>query len=178
MKRCSFMFALVLSMLFSAQMANAQAKGYAGVLAGFSVPDAENTGGRLAYGLLGGARLDGEWGFGAYFLTSSQKESVAGVKFDFDYSLYGLEGSFHMEGVADGAFVAARVGMAKVDQGTENYSPLAWGLAAGYDYFFSENMSGGLEAGFMNVQGKNKTALLELKSFTMLNFLASFKFWF
>ena len=177
MKRYSVLFALILSSLFSASIASAQAKGYAGVLAGFSVPDAEDTSGRPILGILGGARLDGEWGFGGYYLTSSNEESAAGVDFDFDYSIYGMEGSFHMEGVADGAFVAARVGMAKVEVAGESFSPFAWGLGIGYDYFFNENMSGGLEAGFLNVQGKKKGAL-ELDSFTMLNFLAAVKFWF
>jgi opacity protein-like surface antigen len=180
MKRFSLLFVLALSFLFTGHIASAQAKGYAGVTAGFSVPDADDTSGRPMFGVVGGARLDGEWGFGGFYMMSSKEESADGNDFDFDYSIYGIEGSFHMEGIADGAFVAARVGLAKVEVGsagaTENYSPFAWGIGLGYDYFFTEQFSAGLEAGMMNVQGADGTP--DLDSFTMINFLVAAKMWF
>lgn len=168
--------ALVATMT-TASFAQAQAKGYAGVIAGLSVPDADDTSARPAFGVLGGARLDGEFGLGAYFLTSSKEESVGGVDADFNYSLYGLEGSFHFEGVADGAYIAARVGLAKVKAGTSEISPLAWGLNFGYDHFLNEMFSIGIDAGFMAVQG-DKDGAASVDGFTMLNFLVAAKMWF
>lgn len=181
MKKLWLLPALVF--LFAGSIASAQAKGYAGVMAGMSVPDYEDTSARPAFGILGGARLDGEWGFGGFYLMSNKKESVNNVDVDFDYSLYGIEGSFHMEGVADGAYIAARVGLAKVETGVgtakSNYSPMVWGIHAGYDHFFTENFSAGIEAGFMSVAAENKSPpKADLDSFTMINFLVATKFWF
>lgn len=177
MIRSLMLFTAVLATMLSANFAHAQAKGYAGVLVGLSVPDADDTSARPAYGVLGGARLDGEFGLGGYYISSAKEETINNNKADFNYSLYGIEGSFHFEGVADGAYVAARVGLAKVKAGSENYSPLAWGLNFGYDYFLKENFSLGIEAGFMSVQGENKTTQ-DLDGFTMLNFLVAAKMWF
>jgi hypothetical protein len=180
MRSLLVMMTLLLS-LVGTQSAHAQAKGYVGLLVGLSVPDADDTSARPMYGVMGGARLDGEFGLGAFFLTASKEETIDGTKADFNYSLYGLEGSFHFEGVADGAFVAARVGLAKVKQGfpagSENFSPLVWGIGFGYDYFLSEKFSLGAEAGFMSVQGESKTPN-DLDGFTMLNFLVAAKMWF
>jgi hypothetical protein len=166
------------SSAFGIEYASAQTGGYIGGVAGFSVPDYEDTSARPMFGILGGARLDGEWGLGAYYLTSSKEESMNGSDVDFNYTIYGLEGSYHFEGVADNAYLAARVGMAKVKGGTENYSPLAWGLHFGYDFPLREALTLGIEAGFMSVQGDDKSNGQNLDGFTMLNFLAAVKFWF
>src|SRR5690606_16315188 len=100
-----------------------QAKGYLGVQAGISVPDYDDTSSRLAYGFVGGARLDGEFGIGAYYLDSSKEEDVAGTEIDFNYQLYGFEGTYHFEGAADGAYVGARIGVSKVKVGNTEISP-------------------------------------------------------
>jgi len=159
----------------------AQAKGYLGGFAGMSVPDYDDTSARLAYGVLGGARLDGEWGFGGFFLSSSKEEEANGQKSDFNYNLYGIEGSYHFEGVADGAYFGARVGIAKVDikaTTTRSYSPMVWGIHLGYDYFFNDNASFGVEAGYMNVEKESSATKGDLKSFGMINFALTGKFWF
>lgn len=172
-------FATMLTLFSTA--AFAQAKGYAGAVGGFSVPDAEDSSGRPIFGAVAGARLDGELGLGAYFLTSSKKETINGSKTDFDYSMFGIEGSFHFEGIADGAFVALRMGLAKIKAGSANISPFSYGLGFGYDYFFNDNMSVGIDAGFMSVQKGSDTVngvSVEQKAFNMLNFMAALKFWF
>ena len=159
----------------------AQAKGYVGVVGGFSVPDAEDTSGRPLFGAMAGSRLDGELGLGGYFLSSSKKEKINSVDADFNYSLYGIEGSFHFEGVAEGAFVALRMGMAKIKAGDGNFSPFSYGLGFGYDHFFTPNVSIGIDAGFMSVQKDNDTVngvSVTMKAFNMLNFLVAAKFWF
>lgn len=168
------------SLLISVCMAApavAQAKGYAGVLVGMSVPDYDDTSARPIFGFLGGARLDGELGIGGFYLTSSKDETINNQETKFNYDLYGLEGSFHFEGVADGAYIAARVGLAKVSTAAKNYSPMVWGINFGYDYFIKESFSLGAEGGFMSVASEKKGAF-ELDKFTMLNFLVAAKFWF
>lgn len=170
-----FSVCLLLSLLASNSV-HAQAKGYVGGLLGFSVPDYDHTSGRPGFGVIGGARLDGELGVGAFYITSSKEETNAGTKFKFDYSFYGLEGSFHFENIADGAFVAARVGLGKVDVGSNNISPFVWGLNFGYDYYLNEKFSLGIDAGFMNAQGGDD-GNTHIKGFTALDFLVAAKLW-
>ncbi len=157
--------------------AMAQAKAYVGGGIGMSVPNADDTSARPIMGIFGGARLDGEIGIGGFYYTSSKDETIAGVDTKFNYDLYGLEGSWHFEGIADGAFVAARLGLAKVKAFGLNYSPMTWGIAAGYDYFINEHFSLGAEGGFMSVMNENKSTR-DLDGFLTLNFLVAGKFWF
>lgn len=159
----------------------AQAKGYVGAIGGFSVPDAEDTSGRPIFGAVVGSRLDGELGLGGYFLSSSKKEKINSVDADFDYALYGIEGSFHFEGIADGAFVALRMGLAKIKVGEANMSPFSYGLGFGYDHFINEAFSVGIDAGFMSVQKSSDNVngvSADQKAFNMLNFMVAAKFWF
>ncbi len=155
----------------------AQAKGYLGVQGGMSVPDADDTSSRLGYGAVGGARLDGEFGIGAYYLNSSKEESVNGTDVDFNYQLYGFEGTFHFEGVADGGYVGLRVGISKVEVGGIEFSPTSYGALFGYDYFVNDNWSVGLEGSYMRVEGDDKDGR-DLDGFSTLQLLASTKVWF
>lgn len=156
----------------------AQAKGYVGATAGLSVPNYDDTSSRLAFGVIGGARLDGELGFGAYFLTSSKEEDVSGTKVDFNYALYGIEGSFHFEGVADGAYIGLRVGTTKLDVGTTfNSSPTHFGLVFGYDKFLNDNFSLGVEGSWMSIEESSDSGL-KAEGFQALNFNLAAKFWF
>lgn len=181
MKSMYKIIAMVFLSLAVSPMANAQAKGYLGGFLGMSIPDYDDTSARPMFGLLGGARLDGEWGLGGFYLSSSQEEDVNGTKFDFNYQIYGFDGTFHLEGVADGAYVGARLGFAKLEVGSVSVSPMAWGLHFGYDHFFTENFSAGVEAGFMSVEGDSDTVgttTVTTDGFTLLNFAATGKFWF
>ncbi len=173
-------YILVLLAMCSAP-ALAQAKGYVGAIGGFSVPDAEDTSGRPIFGAVAGSRLDGELGLGGYFLSSAKKEKVNNVDVDFEYALYGIEGSFHFEGIADGAFVALRMGLAKIKVGDANMSPFSYGLGFGYDHFINEAFSVGIDAGFMSVQKSSDSVngvSVDQKAFNMLNFMVAAKFWF
>lgn len=181
MKKLAFALSALVLSFGLASTASAQSKGYVGAIAGLSVPDYDNTSARPGYGVLAGARLDGEWGVGAFFLTSSKKESGDLADFDFNYNLYGIEGSYHFEGLSENAYVAARIGMAKVEGKSSfnkaNISPMVWGINFGYDHPLAEAFSLGAEAGFMSVGG-DKDGTQEIKAFTMLNFLVAAKFWF
>lgn len=169
---------LAMGLVFTSSPALAQAKGYVGATAGLSVPNYDDTSSRLAYGVIGGARLDGELGFGAYFLTSSKEEDVSGAKVDFNYSLYGIEGSFHFEGVADGAYIGLRVGTTKLDIGTTfNSSPTHFGLVFGYDKFLNDNFSLGVEGSWMSIESSSDSGV-EADGFQALNFNIAAKAWF
>ena len=177
MRMIILVLGLMSTMMFVSTPALAQARGYLGVQGGLSVPDADDTSSRLGYGVVGGARLDGEFGIGAYYLNSSKEESVAGTDVDFNYQLYGFEGTFHFEGVADGGYVGLRVGISKVDVGGIEFSPTSYGALFGYDYFVKDNWSVGLEGSYMRVEGDDKDGV-ELDGFSTLQLLASTKVWF
>lgn len=168
---------LAVNLFLGSPQAEAQAKGYVGGLFGLSVPDHDETSSRMAFGILGGARLDGEFGLGAYYISSSKEETIGAADLDFNYQLYGFEGSFHFEGVADGAFVGLRVGISKVKVGTEEYSPTHYGALFGYDYSLTDAWTVGLEGSFMRIEGDKKAAG-DLEGFGALQFLASTKMWF
>lgn len=168
---------LLALMLFSGGSYAANGKIYAGGLLGISVPDHDDTSARPLYGILGGARIGGEFAFGAYYLVANKSETISGVKTDFNYSLYGLQGAYYFEAIDENAFIAARVGISKVEKGDKTYSPFHWGLVAGYDYFVNEKFSFGPEVGFLFVHGEDTTGA-QLEGFSMLNFAATAKFWF
>ena len=148
-------------------------QGWAGGLVGITVPNADNTSSRLAYGVTAGAKLGSEYGLGAYFLNSSKKEDLA----DFNYQLFGIQLSYHFEGEAAGAYFGARVGISKVKVALSEISPTNYGLVGGYDHALSEQVSLGGEASYMAVaSGTDNGASID--SFGMINFLASLKFWF
>lgn len=165
------------SAIFISLDSQAQARGYLGAQAGISVPDYDDSSSRLGFGFTGGARLDGEFGLGAYYLSSSKEETIGVTQTDFNYQLYGFEGSFHFEGVADGAYVGLRVGISKVKLGTSDFSPTNYGLLFGYDYFVQEMWSVGLEGSYMRIEG-DKDGLVNLDGFTTLQLMASTKVWF
>ncbi len=152
-------------------------KAYVGGLVGMSVPDYSHTSARPMFGVDAGARFDGEWGLGAYYLSSSKEESNAGTKFDFNYKLYGIEGTYHLEGVADNAYFAVKAGMSKITAGSAEVSPFSWGLGFGYDFPLKDIFSLGVQAGFMSVNS-GEDGGTTVKSFTMLNFLLAARFWF
>ncbi len=167
---------------FSAQ---AQSQAYVGGLAGLSVPRAEDSSSRPIYGLLAGARLEREWGLGAFFLSSQKNESVEGVDRKFSFDLYGFEGSFHFDNVADGAVVGLRLGFAEVSRelaaGTLKLTPVVFGAFFGYDHFISSFFSVGGEGSLMVItseKGSLAGVSLEESRWAMLNFSLVGKFWF
>lgn len=160
------------------QQAFAQAKGYVGGMAGMSVPSYDSTTARTGYGFMGGVRLDGELGVGAYFLGSSKTEDFNGESTPFNYQLYGIEGSFHFEGIADGAFLGIRVGTTKLRVGSNiNTSPTHLGPIFGYDRIFDDNFSVGVEGSWISVDSSSQSQK-NIKNFNILSFNAVAKMWF
>lgn len=148
-------------------------QGWAGGLAGITVPNYDNSSSRVAYGVTAGAKLGSEFGLGAYFLNSTKKEDTV----DFNYQLFGIQASYHFEGEAAGAFFGARVGISKVKLGVGEISPTNYGVVGGYDHAIAERLSLGGEASYMAVSSGTDNGQT-IDSFGMINFLASLKFWF
>lgn len=148
-------------------------QGWAGGLGGISVPNADDSSSRVAYGVTAGAKLGSEYGLGVYFLNSEKKEDLA----EFNYQLFGIQASYHFEGEAAGAFFGARVGISKVKADIREISPTNYGVVGGYDHALGERLSLGAEASYMAV-AKGTDGGIPIDSFGMINFLASLKFWF
>ncbi len=147
---------------------------YVGGLFGLSVPSANNTSARPLYGIMGGAKLGSEYGVGGYYFSSSKKEDAgAGQKFDFNYDLYGVEGSYYFEGEAKGVFLGLRLGLSKVKSVSSNVSPFHWGLVAGYNKFLGANFSLGGEVSYYSIAAADPVS-----GFNTLNFLAAARLWF
>jgi len=180
----SFCLVAVMGLSSTAQ-AGIDSNGWVGGLLGIHIPDAEDTTARLGWGVTAGAKLGTEWGFGAYYLNSGKEESSNGIKFDFDYTMYGVEAGYHFEGEAAGVYVGGRLGMTRVDSrilGVDiDFQPFHFGFMAGYNHWLTEQISIGGEASYMNVASDKDTvsgATLELESFNIIAFMASVKFWF
>lgn len=157
---------------------------WAGGAFGVLVPNKSGSTARPQYGITAGAKLGSEFGLGAYYLTSKKDEAAPLGTFDLDF--YGVEGSFHFEGEAKGAYFAARLGITKIDAETGatkvSVSPFHVGLAGGYNYAIAENVSVGGDIAFYSVSKGEATSLtgavVSVDSFSALGFLASAKFWF
>ncbi|MEK7357440.1 MAG: outer membrane beta-barrel protein [Bdellovibrionota bacterium] len=154
-------------------LAKAEQAGWVGGLFGLSIPNADQTTSRGAFGITGGAKLGSEWGIGGYYLTSHKDET--GGKFGYD--LYGIEFAYHFEGEAAGVYLGGRVGTSKITSGAITTSPTNYGAVAGFNHFLSDHVSLGGELNFFSVPESTSTATT-VKGFTMLNFLAAAKFWF
>lgn len=166
-------------------LAKADPAGWVGGLFGLSIPNYENTTSRTAFGITGGAKLGSEWGFGGYYLTSSKDDEGATGRFAYD--LYGVEFAYHFEGEAAGVYMGGRFGTSKMTAGPTgsqvSTSPLNYGAVVGYNHFLSDNLSLGGEVNFFSIPESSatpagSTTAVTVKGFTMLNFLASAKFWF
>ena len=169
----------LLVLLVSTTPTLAQTKGYVGLMAGFSVPNYENTSSRLSYSVVGGARLDSELGFGAYHLTSSKKEDVDGANGDFSYSLFGISGFFQFADMAEGVYIGVRVGTTKLKIGNSSstFSPAHYGLVFGYDRPLNKYFSLGGEGSWISVNPAESSGVKK-EGFHILNFNFAGKFWF
>lgn len=159
---------------------------YFGALGGVSVPDAQYTTSRSAFGFTAGAKLSDEYGLGFFYLNSRKDEvgQNPGVSFGFEYGIYGVEANYYFDGSAAGAHFGARVGTAKVTKGEvtgRDYSssPFVYGLQGGYDHMLGNHFSLGGEFNAMFVQGGPQDSVTGtvVGPFATLNFLLAAKFW-
>lgn len=150
-----------------------------GVLYGFSIPDAQNTNMFHMFGVKGSAFFHPLFSAGGYILQSDK----AGQKSNedkFTYSLAGVEPAFHISTATGDTFIAVRIGVTKLQTTKETkdmtFSPYHYGVATGYDYYITNNISLGFEGSYLHVQpGRTEqdNVKYEEKSFNLLNFLVS-----
>lgn len=185
---------LVLSSLFSgllllgtAGVVQAAAEGekslWVGGAGGFFVPNKSSTTARSMLGITGGAKIGTELGFGAYYFTSRKDEGAPIGKFDLDF--YGLEGTYHFEGEAKGAYFGLRLGITKMEFGSGTSlvtaSPFHAGLIGGYNHWLTDAISIGGDLSIYSVSKGEATSTSgftnSVDSFSALSFLATLKFW-
>jgi hypothetical protein len=153
-----------------------------GGLGGLATPSSStNASTRFSGGLVADYRVAPEFDVGAISLLSSKDESGASFKTLF----YGVEGNYHISAV-DGLAVGARLGFTSVTVGIPAISlggitvggettqtALSMGPHLTYDYKIASQVSVGLDAGVNFVTKKDA-----MNSFSVINTLASVKYWF
>ncbi len=150
---------------------------------GVFVPNKSGTSARSQLGLTVGAKIGSELAIGGYYSTSQKAEGAPHGQ--FDVAFYGIEGSYHFEGEARGAYFGARIGITKMDFGLSpnevTASPFHVGLIGGYNHWLSRSVSVGGDLGFYSVSKGEATSRAgvtsTVDSFTALSFLATAKFW-
>ena len=152
-----------------------------GLLFGLSVPNADNTNPRQLYGIRGSAFVTPSLSLGGYYLVSGKIEGKDGR--DFDYSLHGIEGAYHIVSPRGDTFMGLRVGLSKVRtdvSGTKViHSPDHVGVALGYDYYLTTWMSVGFEGSYVRVKSSESTQTggqFAEDSFNIISFLLSLQF--
>lgn len=156
---------------------------WVGGAAGVLVPNKSETNPRGEYGVTVGAKIGTELGLGAYYFSSNKDEGATLGKFDL--SFYGVEGTYHFEGEAKGAYFGVRLGITKIDLGLSPYqvsaSPFHVGAIAGYNHWVTENVSIGGDLSFYSVSKGTDTSFsgvtVSVDGFSALSFLATVKFW-
>jgi len=149
-----------------------------GLVYGYNVPDADNTNPHQIFGIKGSAFLKPNFSIGGYYLIANKDEGSGGR--EFEYSLHGLEATYHTPTNTGDTFFGFRVGLTKVktDSNGEDviFSPYHFGFAAGYDHFLASWVSVGFEGSYTHVQKSEttkNTVQYEEESFSTIQFLLS-----
>jgi hypothetical protein len=148
---------------------------------GLLVPNKSQTTARPMMGATLGAKIGTELGLGAYYFSSQKDEGSALGKFNLDF--YGVEGTYHFEGEAKGAYFGVRLGITKMNFGVTEVtaSPFHAGIIGGYNHWLTDHVSLGGDVSFYSVSKGEATppggTPLSVESFSALGFLATLKFW-
>ena len=154
----------------------------AGLILGYTVPDAENTKPHRLWGLSGTAMVNKNWGINGYYLLADKQVGTSVRK--FEHSIHGVGISYHVLGGKGDTFYGIRAGLSKletVQAGSTNvtFSPSHWGFAAGYDYNIFSFMTIGFEGTYLTFEDSEAnvggTDYLEDK-FRSISFAGSLKF--
>jgi hypothetical protein len=172
---------LLTFILISGSAAFADGKGaQAGLMWGYSVPDAANTNQYKLFGVKGEAFFLPNFSAGGYYLLSDKSGDPSTTE-KFRYSLHGVQAALHMNASGGDTFVALRMGLSKVKStvNTEDlvFSPYHYGIATGYDYFIGTMFSLGFEGSYLHVQRGRTTdssgASVNLDSFNIISFIGT-----
>ena len=148
---------------------------------GLFVPNKSSTTARPMFGGTVGAKIGTELGLGAYYFSSQKDEGSTVGKFNLDF--YGVEGTYHFEGEAKGAYFGLRLGITKMNYGVTEVtaSPFHAGIIGGYNHWLTDHISIGGDVSFYSVSKGEATppggTPVSVESFSALSFLATLKLW-
>lgn len=167
------------SLLMGPRTAYAERGAQAGLVYGYSVPDAANTAPYVLSGVKGSAFLNPTFSVGGYFLFSDKQGAPSETE-KFRYSLHGLEGLYHMASAGGDTYFGLRIGITKVHTNPNGidtvFSPYHYGVVAGYDIPVLSWLGLGFEASYLHAQrGKTNQngSSVFLNSFNMMSFMVS-----
>ncbi len=171
-------YSALAAILLAASAAHADGKGsQAGIVWGYSVPDAENTRQYKIFGVKGSAFILPTFSAGGYFFSSDESGEPSSTE-KFRYSLHGVQSAIHLPASGGDTFVALRVGLTKVTATVNatdlTFSPYHYGIATGYDYYIGTMLSLGFEGSYLHVQRSRTTSAtgpVNFDSFNVINFL-------
>lgn len=181
----SILFAALMGFILPGSALAADPKAWLGAGVGLSVPNKSDTTSRAIFGVNLGAKLGSEFAIGVHYLTSSKDENVSGRSVPWNYQLYGISGSYHFEGEAEGVYLGALLGMSRVETtylgGDLATSPMHWGVMAGYNHpIGGEMFTLGGDVNFISVGSASGSVYgisRETDAFSILNFLVTAKLW-
>lgn len=177
------LLSLALALVSVAHPASAADRGaQAGVMFGYSVPDAPNTAPYTLFGVKGSAFIVPMFSTGGYFLTSDKQGAPSETE-KFRYSLHGVEATVHLPGGSGDTFIGLRVGITKVKTNPNGvdatFSPYHYGIATGYDFSLFSFFTLGFEGSYIHVQNgktpQNGTSIHQ-DSFNIMSFLVTAQF--
>ena len=124
----------------------------AGLVIGYTVPDADNTKPHRLWGLSGTAMVNKSWGLNGYYMLADKQVGTS-VR-QFEHSVHGIGILYHVPGGNGETFYGVRAGLSKletVQTGNVNvtFSPNHWGIVAGYDYTLFSFVTIGFEGNYL-----------------------------
>ncbi len=171
---------LLLSCLAPAFAADRAAQ--AGMMYGYSVPDAQNTNHFVLYGVKGSAFLSPNFSTGGYFLVSD-KQGAPSEQEKFRFSVAGVHATAHIPSGSGDTYVGLRVGITKVNRNPNGidstFSPYHYGIGTGYDYHVTPYLALGFEGSYLHIQpGKTtqNSTVVEMQSFNIMSFMLTAQF--
>lgn len=175
---------IVLLILFMGKLASAQAQNTggakAGVLFGFSVPDAENSRPLQMWGVTGSAQILPSISLGGYYQLADKRQGSGGR--EFTYSIHGVSLTYHIQAGQGDTFFGLQAGITKTEVPIDGedviFSPYHYGVKSGYDYSLLPYLTAGFEGSFLRFNKSETTTGGETYnegSFHSINFLVSLK---
>lgn len=154
-----------------------------GFIAGYSVPDAENTNPHQLYGVKGSANINGGLGLGGYYLLTGSAEGASGGSTRWDYSLHGVELNYTLNSGTGMTWLGFRVGLSKVNTTQSSvdllFSPYHYGFVIGHDYSIWGPLCVGFEGSYIRIENSSTTSgstTYLIDKSNVMNFLISFSF--
>lgn len=177
-----FILCLLLALMGARPSFAADRAAQAGMIYGYSVPDAQNTNPFILYGVKGSAFLTPNFSTGGYFLVSD-KQGAPSATDKFRYSVAGVHATAHIPSGKGDTFVGLRVGITKVNRNPNGidstFSPYHYGIGTGYDYHVTTYLSVGFEGSYLHVQPGKTTQngnTIQMDSFNIMSFMIAVQF--